>query len=89
MAVAVITVKVMIAAVAVKVDIVAADPFEAGPREFLNLGHTLAHALEVSVTPRPLHGDAVSIGMVMYERKDTTRIVKKRVCGSGSILKID
>ncbi|MEC9476012.1 MAG: 3-dehydroquinate synthase family protein [Planctomycetota bacterium] len=52
------------AAVAVKVDIVAADPFEAGPREFLNLGHTLAHALEVSVTPRPLHGDAVSIGMV-------------------------
>ncbi|MEE2883330.1 MAG: 3-dehydroquinate synthase family protein [Planctomycetota bacterium] len=52
------------AAVAVKVGLVEEDPFEVGRREHLNLGHTLAHALEMNTTPQLLHGDAVSLGMV-------------------------
>ena len=52
---------------AYKADIVASDEREAGARALLNLGHTFAHPLE-SVTgysDKLLHGEAVSIGMVM------------------------
>jgi len=50
-----------------KADIVAADEREAGRRALLNLGHTFAHVLEASAEydGRLLHGEAVSIGMVM------------------------
>jgi 3-dehydroquinate synthase len=48
-----------------KARVVAADERESGHRRVLNLGHTLAHALE-SVTRyrKYLHGEAVGIGMV-------------------------
>lgn len=48
-----------------KARVVAADERESGHRRVLNLGHTLAHALE-SVTRyrRYLHGEAVGIGMI-------------------------
>lgn len=52
---------------AYKAQIVAEDEREAGRRALLNLGHTFGHALE-SVTgfsDKLLHGEAVSIGMVM------------------------
>ena len=55
--------------VQVKADIVAADEKEAGVRAHLNLGHTLAHALE-AVSHRPdvnqalSHGDAVAYGLL-------------------------
>ena len=47
--------------------IVAADELEADSRRLLNLGHTFGHALEVETGfgPDLLHGEAVSIGMVM------------------------
>ncbi len=50
---------------AAKARIVAADERDAGPRLFLNYGHTLGHALERldSFTGRS-HGEAVAIGMV-------------------------
>ncbi|WP_433325052.1 3-dehydroquinate synthase [Spirillospora sp. CA-294931] len=51
-------------AVQVKADIVAADLRESGLREFLNYGHTLAHAIEKAEEYRFRHGHAVSIGMV-------------------------
>ncbi len=51
-------------AVKVKVDIVAADEREAGLRAVLNLGHTLAHALETATDNRLQHGDAVAHGLV-------------------------
>ncbi len=58
-------------AVAVKARVVAADPFERGPRRALNLGHTLGHALE------PLlglgHGEAVSVGMAVAARLAAAR----------------
>ncbi len=50
-----------------KAAVVAADEREAGQRALLNLGHTFGHALEAAANydGRLLHGEAVSIGMVM------------------------
>ncbi len=48
----------------VKVDVVAADPAEAGRREILNYGHTLGHAIEKVEGFTWRHGAAVSVGMV-------------------------
>lgn len=50
--------------VQVKADVVGRDLREAGPREFLNYGHTLAHAIERAEGYRWRHGDAVSVGLV-------------------------
>jgi 3-dehydroquinate synthase len=51
-------------AIAMKVDVVSRDLKEAGPREMLNYGHTLGHAIERLEDYRMPHGHAVSIGMV-------------------------
>ena len=51
-------------AVAWKARVVAEDLREAGPREFLNYGHTFGHALERVERYRWRHGAAVSVGMV-------------------------
>ncbi|PKU22774.1 3-dehydroquinate synthase [Telmatospirillum siberiense] len=50
-----------------KARIVAADERESGQRALLNLGHTFAHALEAEggYGELLLHGEAVSIGMVL------------------------
>lgn len=50
--------------VQVKADIVSDDLRESGQREFLNYGHTLAHAIEASSDYRVRHGEAVAIGCV-------------------------
>ncbi|CAN5205523.1 bifunctional shikimate kinase/3-dehydroquinate synthase [soil metagenome] len=39
------------------------DPFEAGERRTLNLGHTIGHALEIESAFRLPHGTAVALGM--------------------------
>jgi 3-dehydroquinate synthase len=44
--------------------VVSADLTEKGPREILNYGHTLGHAIERVEEYRFRHGDAVAIGMV-------------------------
>ncbi|MCD0450872.1 3-dehydroquinate synthase [Actinocorallia sp. API 0066] len=51
-------------AVRVKADVVGADLKEAGLREILNYGHTLAHAIEKIEDYRFRHGHAVAIGCV-------------------------
>ncbi|MDZ4736090.1 MAG: 3-dehydroquinate synthase [Rhodospirillaceae bacterium] len=53
-----------------KASIVAEDEREAGRRALLNLGHTFGHALEAEsgYGGTLLHGEAVSIGMVMAFR---------------------
>jgi 3-dehydroquinate synthase len=57
-------------AVAIKAEIVALDEREAGPRMLLNLGHTLAHAVEKLTGYRSvLHGEAVAMGMVYAARR--------------------
>jgi 3-dehydroquinate synthase len=43
--------------------VVAGDLREAGPREFLNYGHTLAHAIERVEEFGFRHGEAVAIGL--------------------------
>ena len=57
--------QVVEASVKDKARVVAADERESGHRRVLNLGHTLAHALE-SVTRyrKYLHGEAVGIGII-------------------------
>ena len=50
-------------AVQVKVDVVARDPNERGERAHLNLGHTLAHALEAFTNHGLSHGEAVGYGL--------------------------
>jgi 3-dehydroquinate synthase len=50
-------------AVAMKAEVVSADLREAGRREILNYGHTLAHAIERAEDYAIRHGEAVSIGL--------------------------
>ena len=52
---------------AAKAAIVARDETETGDRALLNLGHTFGHALEAATgySQRLIHGEAVSIGMVL------------------------
>lgn len=49
----------------IKARVVAGDPEErTGSRATLNLGHTLAHALETAGRHRLTHGEAVAVGLV-------------------------
>lgn len=50
-------------AVQVKIDIVQQDPYEAGVRAYLNLGHTFAHAVERVTEYAWPHGEAVAVGL--------------------------
>ena len=49
-------------AISVKVSIVERDECETGERRLLNLGHTLAHAIEKS-SSKMNHGEAVAVGL--------------------------
>jgi 3-dehydroquinate synthase len=60
-------------AMAVKVGVITADPYEKGERALLNLGHTLGHAVEQASDYRVRHGEAVAIGMLA-----ATRLAEKR-----------
>lgn len=60
--------------VAVKCEIVAADPYEKGLRRVLNLGHTMAHAIE-SLSADYTHGEAVAVGLVWASRLAAERCV--------------
>jgi len=51
-------------AIRVKRDVVEEDPYEAGRRAVLNLGHTFGHAVEQVSGYRVRHGDAVAMGLV-------------------------
>jgi 3-dehydroquinate synthase len=51
-------------AMAVKIQVIKSDPYEAGIRKMLNLGHTIGHAVELVSGFNLRHGEAVSIGMV-------------------------
>ena len=57
--------ELVVRAIQVKANVVAADPTESGRREVLNYGHTLAHAIERDAGFGAWrHGDAVSVGLV-------------------------
>jgi len=50
-------------AMAVKLQVIEADPYEQGRRAVLNLGHTLGHAVELVSGYQLRHGEAVAIGL--------------------------
>ncbi len=52
-------------AMAVKIRVIEEDPYEKGIRAFLNLGHTVGHAVELVSKFQLSHGEAISIGMVV------------------------
>jgi shikimate kinase/3-dehydroquinate synthase len=51
-------------AAAFKAGICLQDPYDNGPRRFLNLGHTFAHALEAAADFDLPHGEAVALGLL-------------------------
>lgn len=51
--------------VKVKAEVVTKDEREGGLRNLLNFGHSIGHAYEALLTPQILHGECVSIGMVL------------------------
>ena len=55
-------------AMAVKIKIIEADPFERGVRASLNLGHTVGHAVETVSGYRLRHGEAIAVGTVVEAR---------------------
>lgn len=58
------TAELIVRSIQVKAGVVSGDLKEAGVREILNYGHTLAHAIEKNERYKWRHGAAVSIGMV-------------------------
>ncbi|WP_422361834.1 3-dehydroquinate synthase [Reichenbachiella sp.] len=54
--------------IAIKKEVVKADPFESGLRKILNFGHTIGHAVESYFLDkgdqRLLHGEAIAVGMI-------------------------
>ncbi len=63
-----------------KADVVAEDEREAGIRALLNFGHSFAHAIEtLTGYSAYLHGEAVSIGMMVASRLSEIR----GLCGTG------
>jgi shikimate kinase/3-dehydroquinate synthase len=57
------------------------DPYDRGPRRYLNLGHTFAHALETAADYELAHGDAVALGLVAALRLSgrDTEMVERRL----------
>jgi len=68
---------------AIKSAVVERDPFEAGERRVLNLGHTAGHALEAVGGYEALsHGEGVAIGLI-----NATRIARDRGLVSVDLLR--
>ena len=64
-----------------KAEIVQEDERDTGLRRILNLGHTFGHAVESRSGYTLLHGEAVSIGMVMISRAACEReLLSKEDC---------
>ncbi len=54
--------------IAHKARVVASDEFDNGERKLLNLGHTIAHAIEKCSAYQINHGEAVAMGIAMTAR---------------------
>ena len=65
------------AAAAYKAALCVRDPHDRGPRQWLNLGHTFAHALEAAADFDLPHGEAVALGLLAALRlsgRDAARV---------------
>ena len=76
--------RVIAACVAHKRDIVAADEFDRGLRNLLNLGHTFGHAVETLSEFTVSHGKAVAIGTAMAARA----AAQAGICSQGTATRI-
>ncbi|KAF7303787.1 Pentafunctional AROM polypeptide [Mycena indigotica] len=56
---------VIVGSISVKAHIVTIDELETGLRNLVNFGHTIGHAIEAILTPSILHGECVSVGMIL------------------------
>jgi pentafunctional AROM polypeptide len=56
---------VVLGSARVKAHVVTEDERESGLRGLLNFGHSIGHAIEAVYTPHVLHGECVSLGMVL------------------------
>ncbi|KAH9944655.1 aromatic amino acid family biosynthesis-like protein [Amylocystis lapponica] len=56
---------VIVGSISVKAHIVTIDERETGLRNLVNFGHTIGHAIEAVLTPAMLHGECVSVGMIL------------------------
>jgi shikimate kinase/3-dehydroquinate synthase len=66
------------AAAAYKAALCLRDPYDRGVRQWLNLGHTFAHALEAAADFALPHGEAVALGLLAALRlsgRDTSPVV--------------
>jgi shikimate kinase/3-dehydroquinate synthase len=65
-----------------KLSVVASDERDAGRRQVLNLGHTVAHAVEAATGfSRYRHGEAVAIGLLAALRLSGREALRKEVAG--------
>ena len=55
--------------ISIKKSFVVNDVFDHGNRQILNFGHTIGHAIEKYSQFNLLHGESISIGMVMMSKK--------------------
>ncbi|KAH8996222.1 Pentafunctional AroM protein [Lactarius akahatsu] len=57
---------VIVGSISVKAHIVTNDERETtGLRNLVNFGHTIGHAIEAVLTPSMLHGECISVGMIL------------------------
>ncbi|KAL5521097.1 hypothetical protein ACEPAG_9019 [Sanghuangporus baumii] len=56
---------VIAGSIGVKAHIVTVDERETGLRNLVNFGHTIGHAIEAVLTPAVLHGECISVGMIL------------------------
>lgn len=75
--------------IAIKRDVVEADPFDHGERMILNFGHTLAHAIETYYHYETYtHGSAVAAGMCMMTKHCGTLDQYMQLCACVNAYKL-
>jgi pentafunctional AROM polypeptide len=57
--------RIIVGSISVKAHIVTVDERETGLRNLVNFGHSIGHAIENVLAPTILHGECVSIGMIL------------------------
>jgi shikimate kinase/3-dehydroquinate synthase len=74
--------EIVLGCVRTKLAVVAADERDEGRRQVLNLGHTVAHAIEAATGfGRYRHGEAVAVGLLAALRLSGRDALRKEVAG--------
>ncbi|KAH9918081.1 EPSP synthase-domain-containing protein [Fomitopsis serialis] len=71
------TLSVIAGSISVKAHIVTIDERETGLRNLVNFGHTIGHAIEAVLTPTILHGECVSVGMILEAESSRSRALTR------------